>query len=188
MKKKKEINRIGIKDAATIGIFGFAFYGILAFLFSILKFGESGYYLAILGILIYPFYRRYHRIGWDKIKSDIKVIENKITETIKGLFYLLLFMVIGGLVIWGSWKIVGKVVDFITPDKWTLMICETKMGNGVDCQSNSYEIAGFSSAKECLLEGASRFSREGFECGRNCRKEYSINICSEVCNKTGCSK
>src|SRR5215831_11915213 len=24
--------------------------------------------------------------------------------------------------------------------------------------------------KECMLEGASKFSREGFECGKNCKK------------------
>lgn len=71
---------------------------------------------------------------------------------------------------------------------WTLMVCSIKMDNGVECLENSYEIPGFKSQKECMLEGASQFSEEGFECGRNCRKDYGANVCSEVCNKTGCSK
>lgn len=67
------------------------------------------------------------------------------------------------------------------------MVCESKMENGIDCFDNSYEIPGFKSAKECLLEGATKFDKQGFECGRNCRKEYAgINVCTEVCNKGGC--
>jgi hypothetical protein len=73
-------------------------------------------------------------------------------------------------------------------DQWTLMVCETKMENGMECYDNSYEIPGFRSAKECLLEGTSRFEQQGFECGRNCRIEHGINVCSEVCNKAGCSE
>ena len=70
---------------------------------------------------------------------------------------------------------------------WTLMVCKTLMDNGVECFDNSYEIPGFASAKECLLEGATKFSKEGFECGRNCRQsEYSVKVCSEICNKAGC--
>lgn len=66
------------------------------------------------------------------------------------------------------------------------MVCSSLMSNEVECQDNSYTIPGFSSSKECLLEGSSRFAREGFECGRNCKMEGSLKVCDEICNKSGC--
>lgn len=71
-------------------------------------------------------------------------------------------------------------------EKWTLMVCKTKL-NDAECYDNSYVIAGFKSSKECLLEGASKFSKEGFECGKNCKEEgYGIKVCEEICNSSGC--
>lgn len=71
--------------------------------------------------------------------------------------------------------------------EWTLMVCSSTMSNGSECYDNSYEIPGFRSKQECLLEGISRFDKQGFECARNCRKELGdLNVCSEVCNKSGC--
>jgi len=73
-------------------------------------------------------------------------------------------------------------------NSWTLMVCGSKMGNGIDCQDNLYEIPEFKSRKECMLEGATRFSKQGFECGRDCKNENGIiNVCQEVCNAGGCS-
>ncbi len=110
------------------------------------------------------------------------------TEKKKSPLHLIFTIVVAGVLIWGGWKIFVRVVDFIIPDTWTLMVCKEKL-NEAECMSNSYEIPGFKSAKECLLEGASRFSKDGFECGRNCREsEYSIKVCSEICNKAGCGE
>lgn len=96
-------------------------------------------------------------------------------------------IIIGGLIIWGGWKVLVKVADFVTPDEWTLMVCETKLNN-FECMDNSYEIPNFKSEKECMLEGATRFSKEGFECGSNCRiTEYGLKVCKKICNKGGCS-
>lgn len=75
-------------------------------------------------------------------------------------------------------------------ENWTLMACESLMPNGVECQDNSYKIPGFASSKECMLEGVSKFSKQGFECGSNCHPSESgiIDVCDEICNKNGCSK
>ena len=31
------------------------------------------------------------------------------------------------------------------------------------------------------------FSKEGFECGKGCKKDGTLNICSIICNKAGCN-
>lgn len=79
---------------------------------------------------------------------------------------------------------------FFHKDEWTLMVCETLMSDGAQCQDNAYKIPGFHSAKECLLAGVDRFSTQGFECGNNCHpSEYgNIDVCDEICNNKGCSK
>ncbi|MFC1638169.1 hypothetical protein ACFL2R_01985, partial [Patescibacteria group bacterium] len=71
-------------------------------------------------------------------------------------------------------------------NSWTLLVCDSKMSNGVECYDISYEISGFKTQKECLLEGVDRFSKEGFECGKGCRNKNGLNVCSEICNKSGC--
>lgn len=73
-------------------------------------------------------------------------------------------------------------------EEWTLMVCKEKL-NSAECKNSTYEIAGFNSSKECLLTGAERFSKEGFECGKNCRiDEYGLRICKEICNSAGCGE
>lgn len=90
------------------------------------------------------------------------------------------------MLLWWGGKFAEKAWDWITPDKWTLMVCETKL-NDVECYDTSYEIPGFKSAKDCLLEGAARFAKPGFECGSNCKKsEYGLNVCKDICNAAGC--
>ncbi len=80
------------------------------------------------------------------------------------------------------------IYNYIKPQEWTLMVCDGKL-NASECYDNSYEIPGFKSAKECLLEGADKFAKEGFECGRDCKtSDLGLNICSEICNKSGCGK
>jgi hypothetical protein len=77
---------------------------------------------------------------------------------------------------------------FWDQEDWTLMVCKEKL-NDAECYSNSYVIPGFTTEKECMLEGASRFSKEGFVCGNNCKvSEYGLRVCKEVCNSSGCSK
>lgn len=64
------------------------------------------------------------------------------------------------------------------------------MSDGSQCQDNDYKIPGFESKNACMLEGASRFAKQGFECGSNCRPSESgiLDVCDEICNKSGCSK
>ncbi|MCI0557966.1 MAG: hypothetical protein MN733_05680 [Nitrososphaera sp.] len=70
-------------------------------------------------------------------------------------------------------------------EEWTLMVCKEKL-NDAECYSNSYVIDGFDTKKECMLEGASKFSGQGFECGMNCRNESGMQVCEEICNARGC--
>jgi len=72
-------------------------------------------------------------------------------------------------------------------NSWTLLVCKNKMANDIECQDISYEIPDFESAKECLLKGASDFSKDGFECGKGCEKRDGFNVCSVICNKAGCN-
>ena len=75
----------------------------------------------------------------------------------------------------------------IKKDDWTLMVCKEKLNNA-ECYSNSYIIPGFKSSNACLLEGASKFKKEGFECGKNCKEtDYGIRVCKEICNSSGCN-
>ena len=95
---------------------------------------------------------------------------------------LLLAVVAIGLIYYGYIKYQEK-------HSWTLIVCKDRMANSVECDNTSYEIPGYKSSKECLLDGTVRFSKEGFECGGGCRKELGdINACEEICNISGCSK
>lgn len=94
---------------------------------------------------------------------------------------IIVIIVVIALLIWMA----PKVIDFLTPDTWTLFVCETKL-NEYECMENKYEIPGFKSKNECLLEGAKNFSKEGFECGSNCKNVYGANICKEICSSLGC--
>lgn len=72
-------------------------------------------------------------------------------------------------------------------NSWTLLVCKNMMSNGIECNDISYEIPRFKTEKDCLLEGADKFSKEGFECGKGCKKESGLNVCSVICNKLGCN-
>lgn len=90
------------------------------------------------------------------------------------------FIVVGliALLFWYFW---GQ-------ETWTLMVCKEKL-NDAECYNNNYVIDGFKTQKECMLEGVSKFSKEGFECGKNCKEnEYGLRVCKEICNSAGCSE
>lgn len=83
--------------------------------------------------------------------------------------------------------IIAAVIYFaFKGDSWTLMVCKTKL-NDAECQDNAYNIPGFKNLNQCMLEGASNFKEEGFECGKNCEDD-GIMICDEICNSKGCVK
>ena len=94
-------------------------------------------------------------------------------------------------------KVIGVVVVILIifwtykiykeKNSWTLLVCKNKMANDIECYDISYEIPKFESEKECLLEGANKFSKEGFECGKGCEKRDGLNVCSIICNKAGCN-
>lgn len=94
---------------------------------------------------------------------------------------MIFWIAIFGIVIFFAYQ------NYQKKNSWTLMVCQNKMPNNIECNDLSYEIPGFKSEKECLLEGASKFSKEGFECGKSCKKEGDLNVCSIICNKSGCS-
>lgn len=104
-------------------------------------------------------------------------MENKLLKNKSNIFWIILVLV----------SLVFVYNNYQKKNSWTLMVCETKMSNNVECDDLSYEIPGFKSEKECLLEGASKFSKEGFECGKGCKKDGILNICSVICNKAGCN-
>lgn len=114
----------------------------------------------------------------EKIKeviNELRKIWQGIIATTQIVFNLVLkiigIIIIIVLLIW----IAPKIIDFLTPDTWTLFVCKSKL-NEAECYENSYEIPGFKTKKDCLLEGASRFSKQGFECGKNCKTDYGLNI------------
>ncbi len=79
-------------------------------------------------------------------------------------------------------------IIFNSGENWTLMVCKTKL-NDAECRDNSYVIPDFKSKKECLVEGASKFAKEGFGCGKNCKEnDYGLKVCKEICNSAGCSQ
>jgi len=139
--------------------------------------------LLLISLLFLPItkYQQWLKIQYDAI---VKLIEALFT----GAVTIVLVLVVGGLIFWGGGKLLSKVGDAVTPDKWTLMVCKTKL-NDSECYDTSYEIPGFKSARECLLEGASRFQKQGFECGSNCERGGfgSLNVCKEICNSSGCN-
>lgn len=73
---------------------------------------------------------------------------------------------------------------------WTLMVCKSLMSNGVECYENSYVLEGYKSQNECMEKGIALASREGFECGRNCKpsKDYGGTVCEVICNRAGCNE
>lgn len=135
-----------------------------------------------LTLIVVP-YKPYQK--WLKTKCD-KLL-NFANNLFKGLFTVGVALVIGYLVLWGGWKAITKLGDFIIPDKWTLMVCDEKLNN-YECYSNSDVIPGFDSKKDCLLEGARNFSSQGYECGSNCKDDYGLFVCKEICNQGGCYK
>lgn len=135
--------------------------------------------LAALFFVPYKPYQRWIKVQWDSI---MRFLEKLFTS----VFAIILVLVVGFLIIWGGWKLLSKTADFITPDNWTLMVCDEKL-NAAECFTNSYVIPGFKSEKDCMLEGATRFSKQGFECGSNCKEENGIKVCKTICNKSGCN-
>jgi hypothetical protein len=114
-------------------------------------------------------------------------ISRPIKRALKKALTLGATLVLLGILLSLGWKSLVWLGDAFTPDRWTLMVCEEKF-NDVECDSNSDVIPGFKNKKECLLEGARNFSKQGYECGSNCRDEYGLWVCKEICNKGGCSE
>jgi hypothetical protein len=74
-------------------------------------------------------------------------------------WYTILILIIAGVAV--AW--------LFSREDWTLMVCKEKL-NAAECFSHSYVISGFKDQKECMLEGASKFSREGFGAGRTAKR------------------
>jgi len=81
---------------------------------------------------------------------------------------------------------VGKGV--FTKNTWDLMVCKILMDDGAQCYDNSYVLKGYKTQNECMEKGIELAKKEGFECGKNCKKEDGMNliVCDVICNKNGC--
>jgi len=73
--------------------------------------------------------------------------------------------------------------------KWTLMLCEETLDNGVECSSIA-RTEEYSSKEACMTSGKVLLNTyPAFECGRNCKYDGNFWLCKEICNKNGfCSK
>jgi len=74
-------------------------------------------------------------------------------------------------------------------DSWDLMICEELMSNGVECYSNAEILKGYETQRECMEVGIRLASKQGYECGKNCKasKDFGGIVCETICNKAGCN-
>ena len=73
---------------------------------------------------------------------------------------ILILIIVGGI----------ALIWLFSREDWTLMVCSAKL-NAAECYSNSYVISEFKTQKECMLEGVSRFSQQGFECGKTAKSK-----------------
>lgn len=177
MEKTEEVGKEN--NSVSVQWLGFLFFGLL-FVIAIIT-NSSWWITTMHGFFTLLF------LPLKSYQLWLNRIGEKITDLLAKLLLWSIGLAISGFVIWGGWKVLVKLADLVTPDKWTLMVCDEKL-NSAECYSNSYEIPGFKSAKDCLLEGANKFSKEGFECGSNCKEsDYSLKVCKEICNKSGCS-
>lgn len=192
---------IGFADAFKLGfyllwIFYICFYITICY-FSSFLFKEMVWVLFVSSLLNIPFiviWKKYYSFGLSDIRKAIIKLVTNVVEFAKSLVYLAVLIVclsIIVMIIWFFGSAGNKIINSLFKDRsWTLMVCGSLMNNRAECEFNRYVIPGFESQKECMLEGAKNFRKEGFECGQGCRtSEYSdIKICDIVCNSSGCSK
>ena len=87
------------------------------------------------------------------------------------------------------WVVVVIAILFLgyklfTP-KWTLMICDEVMENGLECGSfQSVHKDSFSSKENCMASGYA-IKNSVFECGRNCKHDGVFMLCKEICDMKG---
>lgn len=75
---------------------------------------------------------------------------------------------------------------FFRTESWDLMICDTRMGNDIECQGNEYVLKGYKTQVECKEKGISLAREKGFECGMNCKEDNGALVCEKICNSAGC--
>jgi len=69
--------------------------------------------------------------------------------------------------------------------KWTLMVCDEVMDNGVECYS-IYRTQELGSKETCMASGrATQKTHPVFECGKNCKHDGNFWLCDEICNQNG---
>ncbi len=96
----------------------------------------------------------------------------------------------------GSGSILGIIIFIaicyfiytIFAPRWTLMVCDELMSNGLECSTNSYiNENAYRNKQSCIQEGNAFLSMgsSGFECGRGCKHDGIFMVCKEVCNRLG---
>lgn len=118
----------------------------------------------------------------------LKEMYEKITDFLGKLFMIGVVLAVGGLILWGGWKILGKGIKVITPDTWDLMICKELNSDGIQCETNEYILKGYKDQRSCMEKGIELADSKGFECGKNCRNDSSLVgiVCETICNRGGC--
>lgn len=91
------------------------------------------------------------------------------------------------LIIIGIVVAVIYIAYIVFSPKWTLMICDQVMGNGLDCESNSSIMEDrFQDLSTCLQSGNLFLnSAPSFECGYKCHHQSIFMVCKTVCNRYG---
>lgn len=91
-----------------------------------------------------------------------------------GAIVIVILIIIGALYKFGSMK-----------PKWTLMVCDEVMDNGVECYS-IFRTQELGSKKACMVSGrATQGTNPVFECGKNCKYDGNFWLCDEICNING---
>jgi hypothetical protein len=96
----------------------------------------------------------------------------------------LVWIVVVVVIIFGVYKLLSP--------KWTLMICEEVMDNGVECYSFASIQKDQFATKEMCLEIGTTVTKDTqypvFECGRKCKHDGVFMVCDEICNMYGVCK
>jgi hypothetical protein len=97
----------------------------------------------------------------------------------------IVFILIVSIIIGSSIFIVSALSGGSIGTKWTLMVCDEVMDNGVEC-SSIYRTQELQSKDACMRSGrATQNSHPVFECGRGCKYDGNFWTCNEICNVNG---
>ena len=101
-------------------------------------------------------------------------------KTSAGTWIILILIVLAGLIF-----VLPSLSGGSIATKWTLMVCDEVMPNGLECYSvrRTQELW---SKEACFVSGrATQNSNPVFECGKSCKYDGNFWVCEEICNIRG---